>query len=920
MASRERIVTSNDASIDDALKAGLEHHYAGRIAEAEAVYRRVRAEAPDHPDPLHLLGMIAYQRGQASAAIELIGRAIALDPSRAEFHHDLGDVLNAHGRPVEAVVSYRDALALNPANADSHFALGNALVGLRRPDDAATSYRAALALRPDYADASNNLAVLLQQQGKLTEAVAVYRAALAGAPDSADLRYNLGNAQRDLGLLDDAEASYRSALQLKPEAAIAHFNLAGVLQLKARWNDADKHYRAAIALHPSYADAHYGLGIALQRQGMLGEAIVAFSSAIACATGHVAARVALGMALAEAGRLEEAAATFRDIVAIMPDAAQAHTGLGNVLLTLGRPKEAELCHRRAIVLAPNDAHGHNNLGNALRAQGRSYAALVSYRRALSLDESSEIKATLADCLRGCRFTAADAEVRELAARALREAWLRPADLSRVACDLVAMTPGLDDCIARADAAWPSRLDADTLFGSIGLAVMSSDALLRALLVATPVCSLPLERGLTMTREALLDAAASPTSDAGLVNGLVEFHAALAAQCFINEYVFATSDEELAKARSLRDRLVAAMRRGDDVPPLWLAAIASYFPLSTIEAAASLVSDKLPAAIQALLAQQVLEPAAERRDRLLVPALTPVQDGVSRKVREQYEQNPYPRWIKLRPPEAPCAIGSYVRRQLPSARFATLAGRSGLSVLVAGCGTGQEAIETAQQLAQAHVLAIDLSVSSLCYARRKTAELGLDNIDYAQGDIMNIGTLDRTFDVVSSVGVLHHLADPSAGLAALTACLRPGGFMRLGLYSERARRDIVAARAFISERGYASWAGDIRRCRQDMIATGGDVARVASFRDFYSTSECRDLLFHVQEHRFTVNQVRELLAGAGLRFLGFVVDAAVRSAYRLRFPQDAAMTDLTAWNEFESTSPETFLGMYVFWVQKGMAHA
>ena len=142
------------------------------------------------------------------------------------------------------------------------------------------------------------------------------------------------------------------------------------------------------------------------------------------------------------------------------------------------------------------------------------------------------------------------------------------------------------------------------------------------------------------------------------------------------------------------------------------------------------------------------------------------------------------------------------------------------MLIAGCGTGQHAIETAQRFAGARVLAIDLSLTSLAYALRKTRELGVRNIEYAQADILKLGTIGRTFDVIESSGVLHHLADPFAGWRVLLSLLRPGGFMAVGLYSEIARADIVEARAFIAERGYGSSADDIRRCRQELDRARG----------------------------------------------------------------------------------------------------
>jgi SAM-dependent methyltransferase len=239
----------------------------------------------------------------------------------------------------------------------------------------------------------------------------------------------------------------------------------------------------------------------------------------------------------------------------------------------------------------------------------------------------------------------------------------------------------------------------------------------------------------------------------------------------------------------------------------------------------------------------------------------------------------------------------------------------LDILVAGCGTGQHSITFAQSYPGAKVLAIDLSIASLSYAREKTRAMGLDNIEYAQADILELGSLGRTFDVISSGGVLHHLADMEKGWRALLPLLRPDGCMHVGLYSELARRSVVAGQRFMTDRGFQ--ASDIRRARQELIdASGADpsLKAVLEFPDFYSTSDCRDLLFHVQESRCTVPQIARFLDENHLEFLGFSVSDKTLQQFRARFSRQNEAR-LNCWHEFETDNPETFRGMYKFWVQK-----
>ena len=143
-------------------------------------------------------------------------------------------------------------------------------------------------------------------------------------------------------------------------------------------------------------------------------------------------------------------------------------------------------------------------------------------------------------------------------------------------------------------------------------------------------------------------------------------------------------------------------------------------------------------------------------------------------------------------------------------------------------------------------------------------------------------------------------------------------MRVGLYSDLARQSVVAARALIKEQDWQATSDGIRRCRQEIMSLAVDnpARAVAKSRDFFSLSLCRDLLFHVQEHRFTLPQIKDLLSKLDLEFLGFEQGlASARRQYLEIYPADPVMVSLDNWNEYEQTHPETFIGMYQFWLRK-----
>ena len=142
-------------------------------------------------------------------------------------------------------------------------------------------------------------------------------------------------------------------------------------------------------------------------------------------------------------------------------------------------------------------------------------------------------------------------------------------------------------------------------------------------------------------------------------------------------------------------------------------------------------------------------------------------------------------------------------------------------------------------------------------------------------------------------------------------------MFLAFYSELSRKDVVKARETIAARGYSSTPDDIRRFRQEIAEGKTDIElqSLTQGQDFFSTSECRDLLFHVQEHRLTLSQIESFVAEAGLHFIGFELDRSALHQYRVRFTEDPSCTNLRNWASFECDNPDTFSAMYQFWIQK-----
>ena len=313
---------------------------------------------------------------------------------------------------------------------------------------------------------------------------------------------------------------------------------------------------------------------------------------------------------------------------------------------------------------------------------------------------------------------------------------------------------------------------------------------------------------------------------------------------------------------------------------------------------------------------------ERQLAAELPGIAPITDGVSRAVAEMYQANPYPRWTHLpRRPEVD--VRAALMRDYPHARSVTF--DRPLAVLMPGAGTGQHPLSVASSYDNVEVIAVDLSRASLAYAKRMAAHYGIGNVAFMHGDILDLPKLGRAFDHVECVGVLHHMADPQAGLRAISSVMRPGAFIRIGLYGESARRIVVKARDQIAAAKLPPTLDGLREFRRRVMVGGWRrLVPLTAWEDFWSTSLLRDLCFHVQEHRFTISRLCDFLKDSDLRFLGFefnagavqraVADAGPIARYRARFPGERTLSDLGNWEQLEREKPNLFPG-YAFVCQK-----
>ena len=395
--------------------------------------------------------------------------------------------------------------------------------------------------------------------------------------------------------------------------------------------------------------------------------------------------------------------------------------------------------------------------------------------------------------------------------------------------------------------------------------------------------------------------------------VLQFVIALGEQCFLNEYVYSITEEENICINKILNRCI-----NGELNETNISILSCYYPLYKLLDQIPLLENfnSSHSSFKGLIELQIREPLKEIELSKKIKKLGKINNDISLKVKSQYEENPYPRWRYGDPSINQKIYSTQVINNEISPNFITHNfGDDQLEILIAGCGTGNQILQ-AQEYKNAQLTAIDLSLASLAYSQRKINELDIKNIELIQMDILEVNLLEKQFDIIQCSGVLHHMYDPIKGLKVLLDILKNNGFLKLGLYSELGRKDVVKAKNYISREQFQPNEVDIRSFREKVISGEfGDLTSLTTTSDFYSLSEVRDLCFHVQEHRFTINQLQKILQINELNFLGFLLPKSYKSLYEQYYPEDQNQTNLQNWAKFEEKHPDTFRGMYQFWVSK-----
>lgn len=375
---------SKNVEIPVTIEMALQHHRSGRWSDAERAYQILLQRDPANADSQHLLGVLAFQRGEHARALNLIQLALQQRPTEGRYHGNLGLALKALGRRDEAEQAFRSAIALNPEQPEVLSNLGNLLNGDGRIADAERSYREALRLNPKFAVARDRLGELLLRSGRPVEAALQWEALVGLQPLDVSLRKKLSSLMRSLDRIGDAVLHLREALRLADEDAALRVDLGNLLKEGGRAAEAEAEYRRTLEQCPNMPSALINLSNLVKERGFIDEAEELCRAALRTLPSSAEAWNNLGLILKETRRAADAEVCYREAIRLRSDFPEPLNNLGDLLRGQNRLSESEHCCREAIRIRPHYAVAYSNLGNTLRLMGRLDEAEVSYRESIRL--------------------------------------------------------------------------------------------------------------------------------------------------------------------------------------------------------------------------------------------------------------------------------------------------------------------------------------------------------------------------------------------------------------------------------------------------------------------------------------------------------------------------------------------------------
>ncbi len=730
-----------------------------------------------------------------------------------------------------------------------------------------------------------------------------------------------GMTYHHAGDFQRASALYKSILKIQAQHHGA-LHLLGVIELQTEnYDNAVSLINKAIKGNPDKSQYYNNCGEAFRRGFQFDSSLVYYEKALEVDPSCVAALNNKGLALHSLGQPSEALTCYEQAQLIHPHSIKVLNNMGVVLYNLDRFTEALTCFKKSLSIDPYSSYIHNNMGVVLKALSQVVKAIVHHQTAMRLNPDNLLyQIAFAKSINWQPITqASDALIEDLV-KVFSSKGINHQEMAFACANLLKHDPRIQELMVLIEKYnEPTFRELYMIVTSLLQSTPLFLVLLKKVILRDPM----FEKILTKLRGAILLKMTATGFAFREESELCSIVYALSHQCFSNEYVFSVSEIEQFEFRKLKQRLLSGIEHFNQSMKIQIAIVACYCPLSDLgrdEELVHLLYKYNDTEFDGLIVRQVVEPREEKQWRDTIDKLGTLQDNISKQVRNQYEENPYPRWLETHKIKR-TSLAKKINKLFPQFPLEHHGDIEPIDILIAGCGTGKQVVDRSLEFPSANIIGVDISMTSLAYAKRKAYELNIHKAKFIQVDILNLHLLNASFNFIECIGVLHHMNDPVAGWQVLANHLRAGALMRVGLYSKKGRTHITAAQKYVAEVGYTTKLEDIQECRQYILTMPitSTLGKISCIVDFYTTSETRDLLFHVQEKCFTLLQISDILRTLRLTFVGFEFDDPQKiRKYLDRFPYDPTATSLQNWHLYEQDNPDTFIGLYVFWVQKSYA--
>ncbi|WP_269625278.1 class I SAM-dependent methyltransferase [Prochlorococcus marinus] len=722
------------------------------------------------------------------------------------------------------------------------------------------------------ADIISNYALICEEKEENDKAIRLYEKCTKSFPNHIYSKLNLSFLYYKLNHLEKAEIIIEEAIKLKPSLPNGHCIRGLILKSLNKYNESKLSLEKAIELDKNFFDAYINLGLLNK----------------------------------DSNKYDEAEEYYLKALEINDKSAIVHLNLGACYKEKKELEKAILHTEKAIEIDNKLEKCNLNLATIYNQIGDYKKSLSFIKKEILLNKNSELSFQLLSEIikKGELLNISKKDNRELINNILDRKDISHREL--FGC--------INNIISKELLEKLSILDSELYENNEFNILINQKELIKALSLLI-FCSPLWEKVLVNIRKIFL---ISYSDKHKVSNSILNFIIGLGSQCFLNEYVYYISTEEKYKLEELKKTINENINKDYK-----LAIISCYQSLSSINNTTidlnTYVSNNKE--FNSLLNLQFKELNDEKNISKGIKKIGNIKDSISKEVKNQYELNPYPRWrynsyAKENKLNFFSVINAEIYPNTIKSNSSQLKDKK-TNILIAGCGTGIQILE-ASRYSNCEITAIDLSNSSISYAKRKVDEYGLKNVDFIEMDLLELTALNKRFDLIECSGVLHHMNDPNKGLSNLFNVLEPRGFLKLGLYSKYARKEILKARELIKEKNIQPSVDGIRSFRNDVL--NGEIKelnKITNWSDFYSTSMCRDLCFHSHENCYSLIEIKEMLKVFNLEFLGFTLSKDIKDKYQRDKKDIDSLKDLELWDKFEKLNPNCFREMYQFWARKSI---